>query len=534
MKYGSHPLVGISCAFALGIAVSPHLPIEATLVLLLGLPAAIALYLAGRRRLGPFPQYVFLAALLLGVTGLGALSATRAAWRPANAIERATGSRIEVVGIAQEDARPTRFGRKVVVKCQGANAGKLLVYLPASGPRIERFDVLHLTSKIQRAAPKSASYAAYLRNQEIFATARAEQFRIAGKGDHWLRPLADLRRELGRKIRRIMPSETTGGLAVAMLLGDRSGLDPELRTHFSRAGLAHVLAISGLHVGIVFVFLGHLLRFLAVSPRGIQWRAALVITLLIGYTLLTGASPSVCRAVLMLSMLELGKLFSRRRNGLNTLAAAALVQLVADPLLLHNVGFQLSYAAVAGILRLAPAITEQLGRAYPTWGFALKSSIAVCLAAQLTTAPLIAVHFQQFPTYFLLSNLILLPIVSLTVNLGVGGLLLLWVPGLREIVFGVLDFLLAVVIELSARIATLPGAVVEKLSLADPAMYLFLGMVLLILAGIFHRELRIWATKTVVSFPQAGIPSETRLGTWVRTAGVISGVSIVVFGFLLA
>jgi competence protein ComEC len=192
---------------------------------------------------------------------------------------------------------------------------------------------------------------------------------------------------------------------------------------------------------------------------------------------------------MMLSMMESGKLLFRRHNSLNLLAVSALVQLMIDPLLVFNIGFQLSYSAVTGILVLGPRIEKQATTAFPKLGRKTRGALSVCLAAQLSTAPLIILHFHQFPTYFLLSNLLLLPAVSLAVVIGFSGMLLIWVPGLGQLLFGVLDFILAVIAWLSGQISSLPGAVVENYSLSDPASLIFSAMVALLLAAFFRVEI---------------------------------------------
>lgn len=491
MKNGSNPAIRITSAFAFGIVLS-QCPQNRLIVLLpCLLVMAIAWIFLHRRNLRKRSIGSFSLILLSALTLIGMLAGHAAALRPGNAVELFGESTLAIDAVANEDARPCKSGRKVVVKCRGKLAGKLLVYLPAadSATTVHAGDQLHFEAAIRPLGGGHPGYEAYLRNIGVFATARASQLVVTGQENNWRLPLADLRRNLKGRIMAHMPDQEIGGLAVAMLLGDRSGLNREMRNDFSQAGLAHILAISGLHVGILFVFLSRLLGFLAVSPTGSKVRTLLVVLLLVMYALLTGGSPAVCRAVMMLSMMELGKMLFRSRNSLNLLAVSALVQLVIDPMLIFNIGFQLSYAAVAGILTLGPRIERQAGKAFPGLGRKTKGALAVCLAAQLCTAPLIAFHFHQFPTYFLLSNLLLLPVVSLTVVIGFSGMLLVWVPGLSQLLFGVLDCLLAVIAWLSGQISSLPGAVVENFSFSDPAPAIFLAMIALILTSFFRIEL---------------------------------------------
>jgi competence protein ComEC len=413
--------------------------------------------------------------------------------RPGNAIEILTETEQQLEVVALEDARECKGGgQAVMVECRGAVAGKLMMFLPggvAPEEPVKSWDRLAVRASIRELSENNPGYASWLRNQGVFASAQAREVVVTGKEDHWLSPLADMRRELKSIIVKLVPGRETGGLAVAMLVGDRSGLDRGMREDFSRAGLAHILAISGLHVGIVFLFLSKILGFIAVTPGGARLRSLLVIGLLIAYLLLTGAGPAVCRAVMMLSLMEGGKLIFRRHNSLNLLAVSALLQLLANPLLLFNPGFQLSYSAVAGILVVGPRLEQQIRKSFPRLGRKLAGSLSVCLAAQLCTAPLVAFHFHQFPTYFLLSNMLLLPVVSVAVVLGFSGMLLIWVPGLGQVLFGMLDFVLWVIAWLSGQIAGLPGAVVEKISLSDPGLLICLVLTGGLAAALYRREL---------------------------------------------
>ena len=194
----------------------------------------------------------------------------------------------------------------------------------------------------------------------------------------------------------------------------------------------------------------------------------IVLLLLWTFAFLTGNSPSVVRAVTMLTIHDLGKLFSREASGLSLLSVTALLFLVIDPGVIHQVGFQLSFVAVAGIMTLSPLLSVQLRNRFSRLSGKQADFISVSLGAQMTTAPLIIYHFGTFPTYFLVSNLILLPLVSYSVNLGVVSLICSQIPGLQTVLFGMLDFSLWLVASVSAWIGNLPGAEIKSLSWYDP------------------------------------------------------------------
>ena len=203
-----------------------------------------------------------------------------------------------------------------------------------------------------------------------------------------------------------------GGVLKALTIGQKSDLDPEVKKNFSNSGTMHVLAVSGLHVGIFYgIFL-----FIFNKLINTRWKYLIIIFIVIQlwfYAIITGLSPSVVRAVTMFSILALGKLIDRRSNAFNLVFASAFVILLFDPGLLFSVGFQLSYLAVLSILFFGP----KLIRAQPFWIPAkIWTLLAISLAAQIGTLPLSLFYFQQFPTYFLLSNLLVIPAVFIILN----------------------------------------------------------------------------------------------------------------------
>ena len=245
------------------------------------------------------------------------------------------------------------------------------------------------------------------------------------------------------------------GLAVvaAMALGDKSSLSKELRDVYAVTGGAHVLALSGLHLGIIYM----LLSWLIVGRR---WRTASILVIIISiwaFVFLVGLSTSVVRSAIMLSVYALLSLGNRDKMSLNALAFTAIVMLLVNPLSLFDVGFQMSFASVTSILLLLPLFEEivpmQVLLDHPVWKWLL-TMMAVSCAAQLGTAPLIAYYFGRFSTYFLLTNLIVIPAVTLILYLSIAVLvmpsllhLLLYIAGLLNQILG--------------KVAVLPGASIE-------------------------------------------------------------------------
>ena len=219
------------------------------------------------------------------------------------------------------------------------------------------------------------------------------------------------------------PHEGTAPLVKALLTGDRSGLSRQTVATFRASGASHLLALSGLHAGILYLFLSKLLSLLGNSIAIRRFRGIAILLTAAFYTLMTGASPSMVRAFLFITIRELSHLAGREPAPLSVLALALSIQLVLHPAVLRSVGFQLSYAAMLGIFLLFPVLerafpaTETrgpLGR-WTTRHEPLRlvwNSAALSLACQAFTAPLAWLYFKAFPRYFLVTNLLAIPLTT--------------------------------------------------------------------------------------------------------------------------
>lgn len=246
-------------------------------------------------------------------------------------------------------------------------------------------------------------------------------------------------------------------ISAALLLGANANFDPELRQIYGKAGVTHILSVSGLHVGLVFLVFSYLLAFIRGSRFKNLLRAVILVLLIWGYAFLTGLSPAVQRSALMLSLVILAREMQRKPHLLNVLSASALLLLLIDPFLITNLGFQLSYLAVAGIVILERPIYELVEIENNTLDKAWKLC-SVSFAAQGSTSPLSILYFHHFPLYFLPANLIIIPLSSLIMYWGLGSLALSWIPVIKTGLFFMLGFLVKSMTALTAFIASLPYA----------------------------------------------------------------------------
>jgi len=302
---------------------------------------------------------------------------------------------------------------------------------PASFPRLYEGDHIRLHGKVRPAPdqrnPGGFDYAAYLARRGICCTMSvgtpAEVTRTSRERNVLTDLVVTVRHHVRRQITRYVPSNDGQAVLQALLLGDRSRITDAQRERFARTGLMHLLAVSGLHVFLVGMVLYVLLRPLLMRLR-LGWRtvevgrAVLTVVVLSLYMLLTGARPSVVRAVIMSALFIGGIVFQRSAHSLNTLGVAALVLLAIRPPALFDAGFQLSMAAVAGIVTLNPRFLDLIPEECraSTVGDWLVSTVTVSAAAMLGTAPVLLYHFGWVSIAGLLLNVAGIPCTGLALS----------------------------------------------------------------------------------------------------------------------
>ena len=374
------------------------------------------------------------------------------------------------------------------------------VYLPADyGDRVS------LRGRLQRPRaarnPGGFDYRAFLAQQDIYGTlfvGKPEQVvsveRLSG---HWLYEgvVLPLRRAVRQSIERNLAG-APAGLLLGVLLGEKRRIPEEVRAAFRSTGLAHALVVSGLHVGMVggFFFFGFRLLRLADRPSSAATIAALVL-----YALATGAQVPVVRAVLMGTVLLLGRVLRRQGDIYNTLGLAALAILAIWPESPWSLSFQLSFGATWAIVALHgplaslfPAASQRADSRMGRW---VVSPLCASLAAQLGTGPLIAYSFQQLALGAVVANIVVVPLLALAVGLGLLAALTGWILPWIATAFNAANYLVLVgLIELVSWWAALPFASVAVprpgvLFVAVTAALCLLGPLLL------HRP---WARKAAI------------------------------------
>lgn len=339
--------------------------------------------------------------------------------------------------------------------------------------------------------PAQFDYRSYQALHHIYdhAYLRAGQWIVVShqSGNIVMSGIYRLRAQLLNMILYVVPGANERAVATAILLGYRDYMNDDVLQAYAGSGVLHVLSVSGLHVAILFAVLGMLLSWMESSKRLKLYRAIIIIGVLIFYACITGMSTPVLRAVFMLSLITIAQLIDRDVSIYNTIAASCLLLLLYDPYYLADVGFQLSYIAVVGIVYLYPVIKGALPdivsplpyRALRWAAESIISLIAVSIAAQIATVPLSLYYFHTFPNLFLLSNLLVIPLSNLILITGMLLLTMGWSAFLLHGIGTVFNQLLVILDRFVFYIDSLPFALSEGWMLSSVEVllsFVFIGL----------------------------------------------------------
>jgi competence protein ComEC len=364
-------------------------------------------------------------------------------------------------------------------------SGKTLLYLAEDekSQHIKSGDYLIFSPQLSeienRGNPAEFDYKKYLSYNMIHTSdyLQSDEWEFFGdrKDSNIRYRLLNFRLKLISDLRQAGLDEDELGVISALALGYRNLLNEEIRHNYASSGAMHILAVSGLHVGIVYIIILFILSF--IRNKKLIWLKVLLTILLIWfYAFLTGLSPSVSRAATMFSFIAASGLFRRSPGIYNSIAASAFLLLVIDPLMITKIGFQLSYLAVIGIVMIFPHIYNLITvKNYfldKIW-----SLTVVSVAAQIATAPISIFYFNQMSNYFLLTNYLLIPLAGIAIYLTVSVFIFSPIP----VISGFFAYLLANLVKLmnffTASIESLPGSLSTGLYINLPQtiiIYLFI------------------------------------------------------------
>lgn len=410
---------------------------------------------------------------------------------------------IRVIEIPKEKANSIQIIAQVTALKTSSNlwqptSGHLLLYFSkdTSSYQILQGDLLLIHSNLQDIAPPhnpgQFNYKQYLEFNQIYQQGFVDKTswqRLETNQWSIIKFASNIRNYLLQKLKNAGLKGEELGVASALILGYKDDLDEELKHSYSSAGATHVLAVSGLHVGIIYIALSFLIGLFDRNEKLRFTRLISTLVVLWFYATITGLSPSVVRAATMFSFVAVGKAFDRNSNIYNTLAASALVLLIYNPYLIMEVGFQLSYLAVLGIVYFQPIIYKQIyfKRKITDYVWSITS---VSIAAQLTTFPLGLLYFHQFPTYFLISNLVVIPGAVLIISTGLLLFITSWLPVIYEWIGIGLHYIIYGMNWVVKAIDQLPFPLIEGISITILECWMIYFMILHLVIAKETRKLK--------------------------------------------
>lgn len=385
-------------------------------------------------------------------------------------------------------------------------SGKVLLYLSKRSelPQLHYGDVVMVKgAPVELSSPGNPyefDFKRFLSFKNIFHQqfVKGEQVRVVSSGQargflyysHMAREWAT------EKITSVVKGTQEQAIALALVLGVTDGLDNDLQNAYAASGAMHVLAVSGLHVGIIYWMILLLLKPIRIFSWS-GWPVAIVsLICLWSYAFITGLSPSVLRAVTMFSFIAVAKPFSRSTNIYNTLAASAFILLLYNPYLIMSVGFQLSYLAVLGIVYLQRPLynlwTPQ--NRFIDWGWSIT---CVSIAAQLATLSLGLLYFHQFPVYFLFSNLFVIPGSFVVLVLGIAVLAFSFIPAVAAGLGWLLEWSISILNAGVFAVEDLPLSLINGVYITTFQCWLLMGIIATVICLFEFRRFH-WLGATLV------------------------------------
>jgi competence protein ComEC len=389
------------------------------------------------------------------------------------------------------------FKAKVVMGFRDAlkveTIGNLLIRIrleKGSKLKIAYGDVLIIPNSSEKTQsnpnPSTFDYQRWLAKQQIFHQAYLSEEEVLSTGinqGNWVIEKAlEIRKTQVNYFRTILKDDNVYSVASTLILGYRADLDEEVLSYYAKTGTIHALSVSGMHVGLIYVVLNWMLSFLARNNISRILKLLITLILIWSYTLLTGISPSVLRAAIMISCFIIGKGINRSSDGINILAFSAFMILIYDPYIIWDVGFQLSYLAVLGLILLQP-ILESWVTFKHLFLRKIWSAISISIAAQLFTFPLSIYYFHQFPVYFLISNLFIILPVTIIMYLGI--LILLF---RLTILAGIFEWLVSATNSGLKYIAEMPKSTISQIWISPMELFLLTATLGLLVAGIISYK----------------------------------------------
>ncbi|AEI51683.1 ComEC/Rec2-related protein [Runella slithyformis DSM 19594] len=409
----------------------------------------------------------------------------------------------EAVVLAPPETRAKSFKTEVEVRRGKWNGAwhpmqeKVLLYIDKNAVKPRYGDVLLIRGQPRPVDPPmnpaQFDYRTFLSRKQIYHQhyLKPTEFVLTGQSQGvWYKQWAYSVSEWSdAALRRLVVLDREYAVAKAMVLGLRDEMDSELVQSYAAAGAVHVLSVSGFHIAIFISLLTLLLKKANKSRYGRGFSLVIILLTMWFYAVLTGLSAPVIRSALMFTIFLLAEPFQRKKNKANALFGSALILLALDPLLLYSVSFQLSYAALGGILFIQPTLYQIItGKNWlldKAWELT-----TVAIAAQLVTFPIAVYYFYQFPSYFLFANPFVTLLSTAMLPVAIVALTFSWVPFFADVLGWLLTMITWALNKVVVWTDALPFSKLEGLSLSVGEVGLIYGIMALLLGLVYYREIR--------------------------------------------
>ena len=272
----------------------------------------------------------------------------------------------------------------------------------------------------------SLSLLGALRSAESLA-ARAESAEKAQSTGRTHSGMTPMQQRIALYLKSKMGDNSQSAILTAFVTGSKESIGKSTKETFRSSGAAHLLALSGLHVGILFMILNRITALFSLTLAARRMRVLVVVGCTAAFLAITGFIPSLARAIIMAAICSIAKVWGYRIARAETLVITAFLLICYNPQVVASIGFQLSFAAMAGIMLIMPTLSESLERVMGRWRGRGMASRTICwcaeriaapllltISCQITTLPLCLYYFQSFSNYYLITNLIAIPVVAIT------------------------------------------------------------------------------------------------------------------------
>ncbi|MEJ7588643.1 MAG: ComEC/Rec2 family competence protein [Ferruginibacter sp.] len=313
------------------------------------------------------------------------------------------------------------------------------------------------------------------------------------------------RDEILQVLRKSIGGKDELGIAEALLIGYTLDLDKDLVQAYSNTGVVHIIAISGMHLALIYFLLVQVFKKIPILNRSGLLQVVLILTCLWIFALLTGASASVLRAAVMFSFITIGANFKKRSSIYNSLAAAAFLMLCYNPYFLWDVGFQLSYLAVISIIVFQQPVYNWW-YIKNKWAEKIWKLAAVSLSAQILTFPVCIYYFHQFPNFFLFTNIIAIPLSGIILYTEIGLIGFSWIPIAHTLGGKLVAWLISLMNQTVLWVNKLPFSVSDGIPSTVLSTCLLYGVVIGVGAWLMSksRSMLYWALTCLLAFVLTG------------------------------